>query len=166
MTATRSGRVRRRRGVDVVPAAVGAIAAALVLFAVVGSTPAPTGSGLPDESAPPAAPVGDGAAANPPRVLDSSPFRLVAVSASGHRLLVTFVDGTNEVVTAEVPSGWSDTVSNGAGRRANTFSVSPGTESGESDVDDTITCRVTQLGKVVAERTTTGPTDTADCGGF
>lgn len=90
----------------------------------------------------------------------------MAISASGNRLTVTFGGGSDGVVTVEVPSGWSDHVPNEPGSGANTFSVSTGTEGGGPDQDDTVTCRVTQLGKVVAESTRTGPGITADCGRF
>lgn len=152
----------KRHGVDVVPGAVGAVVAAVILFATVGSIP--TNPGPPDGSARLTAP--GGAAANSRSTLESRPFRLVAVSASGSRLLVTYGDGSEQVATAEVPSGWSDEVPNEAGSGANTFSVSVGADGSGSEEDDTVTCRVTQLGKLVAESTGTGPEVTADCGRF
>jgi hypothetical protein len=150
--------------VDVVPGGVGAVVAAVILFAAVGWTPEPANPGPPDGSARLTAP-GDGAA-NSRNARDNGPFRLVAISASGNRLLVTYGDGSDEVVGAEVPSGWSDDVPNAAGFRANTFSVSTGVDGGGPDEDDTVTCRVTHRGKIVAESTRTGPQITADCGRF
>jgi hypothetical protein len=155
----------RRRTAGIVPVAVGAAVAAVVLCAAVGVYEW-TASGRVGGGADPAAPAAETSDPDSAGGVDGRPFRLVAISADGNRPVVTFLDGTGEIASTEVPSGWAETVANQAGSRANLFSVSTVSDGGTGDGEDMVTCRVTQAGRVVVERTTTGASPTADCGRF
>lgn len=155
---------KRRRAT--VLAASGAVAASLTLIAVIGSALGSRPLAPGEESAQATAPVSEQAEANDPSVLDDRPFRLTAISATGERLSVAYTDGGGGTAVEDVPSGWSETVPNQDGIRSNRFSASTGNEGGSSGDDGTITCRVTQVGNLVAEKTVTGQPATAKCGSF